>query len=242
MKGTRAYWDRKGPLKCLLAVVLIIAAILGFANSKSIVSYAKQFFAAGDEPAHTKTIKENGDGTYKLSLDVTGDAEKKAQKANVIIVFDTSSSMNKDSGTDEVTYTRSNDTGDPRYGKEGDNNYFRLYRHRYLYTPYNGTPTSGTYYGWYNNQFVELYYNNGTWYRTRSYNWGSWNYSNPYNGTFYSRGNDNAYRYYKSDGTNYTGDRYIMTEADQSRLEAAQSATNELANALLFITFSEVFI
>ncbi len=49
------------------------------------------------------------------------------------------------------------------------------------------TGTSGTQYGYYNGAYVRIYYNNGTWYRTRTSGWGGYNYSNPYNGTRYIR-------------------------------------------------------
>ena len=55
----------------------------------------------------------------------------------------------------------------------------------YIYTP--TTSTSGTQYGYYNGNYVTLYYNNGTWYRTRSWSWGGYSYSNPYYGTRYTR-------------------------------------------------------
>ena len=46
-------------------------------------------------PAHTKTITDNGDGTYTLSLDVTGDSESSTEStpADVVLVIDTSGSM-----------------------------------------------------------------------------------------------------------------------------------------------------
>ena len=46
--------------------------------------------AAGDTPAHSKTLSDNHDGTHKLSLTVTGDADtdsNTASNANIIIVF-----------------------------------------------------------------------------------------------------------------------------------------------------------
>lgn len=53
----------------------------------------------GNEPAHSKTLKSNGDGSYTLSLSVTGAASSTttttSTRANVIIVFDTSDSMIK---------------------------------------------------------------------------------------------------------------------------------------------------
>ena len=51
---------------------------------------------AGDPPDHSKTLIDNHDGTHKLSLTVTGDADTDnttASNANVVIVFDTSNSM-----------------------------------------------------------------------------------------------------------------------------------------------------
>ena len=49
-----------------------------------------------DPPDHLKAITYNDDGTYKLSLDVTGESETKVETAsnvNVLIVYDVSSSM-----------------------------------------------------------------------------------------------------------------------------------------------------
>ena len=52
------------------------------------------YAAAGDTPAHTKTLTDNKDGTYTLSLDVVGESEKKPNNVNVIVIFDKSGSMN----------------------------------------------------------------------------------------------------------------------------------------------------
>ena len=51
------------------------------------------FAAAGDVPDHSKVRKDNGDGTYTLSLSVTGDSEKKVHKVNVTFILDASNSM-----------------------------------------------------------------------------------------------------------------------------------------------------
>nr|MBQ4454067.1 VWA domain-containing protein [Clostridia bacterium] len=67
--------------------------------------------AAGDPPAHSKTLTVNNDGTYTIALSVTGDSEKEPNKANVIVVFDTSSSMNTATGNTEITYTPTDSTG-----------------------------------------------------------------------------------------------------------------------------------
>ena len=57
---------------------------------------------AGDVPAHEKKITENGDGTYKLELTVTGDADDDVQEAggvNVVVVYDISQSMTSNAGS-----------------------------------------------------------------------------------------------------------------------------------------------
>lgn len=54
------------------------------------------------EPAHRKYIKDNGDGTYQLSLDVTGktmtQTETEQKPVDVILVVDKSASMNEPIG------------------------------------------------------------------------------------------------------------------------------------------------
>ena len=59
-------------------------------------------------PDHSKVLIVNGDGTYSISLDVTGDADKKVNKINVIVIVDRSGSMGENSGTASVTYTETN--------------------------------------------------------------------------------------------------------------------------------------
>ncbi len=59
--------------------------------------------AVGDDaPANEKNIKDNEDGTYTISLSVTGatssDSTTSVNKANVVLVVDTSNSMNGRSG------------------------------------------------------------------------------------------------------------------------------------------------
>ena len=50
---------------------------------------------AVEPPAHTKILTPNGDGSYKLSLTVTGKSESSVERtrANVVVVFDKSNSM-----------------------------------------------------------------------------------------------------------------------------------------------------
>ena len=162
-----------GIISSLLLIFITTIFAFDFMGVKSLVTSKLGFLASGDVPAHTKGLTENGDGTYKLSLDVTGDAEKKQQKVNVIVIVDRSGSMDDDSGTSTVTYTPSNDNGNPRYGLI-DGQYVLLTR-----------------YGYYGN-------------RTYWYN-----------------------------GEQYTGQRYIRTEAGQNRMEATRTAVNNLAESLL---------
>lgn len=70
----------------------------------SVIAFIGYFFIlfpisalALDAPAHTKTLTPNGDGTYKLSLSVTGKSQASVEKprANVVVVFDKSNSMDK---------------------------------------------------------------------------------------------------------------------------------------------------
>lgn len=71
-------------------------ALVAMAALPSTVALAEE--TAGSRlpaPVHTKTIADNGDGTYTLSLDVTGDSETSSTStpADVVLVVDTSGSM-----------------------------------------------------------------------------------------------------------------------------------------------------
>ena len=77
-------------------------ATVFFANAFSADSTAGGGSSSGDSadidlgaPATSKTLDSNGDGTYKLSLSVTGksEAQNSKSKADVLVVFDTSGSM-----------------------------------------------------------------------------------------------------------------------------------------------------
>ena len=72
------------------------------------------FAAQGDIPAHSKTLKNNNDGTYTISLDVKGDSEKQPNNVNVIVIVDRSGSMSSSSGTG--AYIPSNQNGTNMYG------------------------------------------------------------------------------------------------------------------------------
>lgn len=123
----------------LVAALAVVVGGIGFA-----------FAASGDTPPHAKTIKDNKDGTYTVALNVTGDAEKKPSKANVIVIFDTSSSMNTATGNTEVTYTPTSSTGGWYYQ---DNLYGLIDgEYRQLTRTVTGNWLNQTYHFWYNGQ------------------------------------------------------------------------------------------
>ena len=73
--------------KKIVASFAVVATALGIAGY-SIVN-------AGVAPVHHKSVTTNNDGTYKISLDITGDADitSTTASANVLLVYDTSGSM-----------------------------------------------------------------------------------------------------------------------------------------------------
>lgn len=73
------------------AVVLAIAAMVPAAAMADVVDDL-----ASTSPAHEKTLKDNGDGTYDLTLSVSGDAEQtdKVKPVDIVLVVDASTSMN----------------------------------------------------------------------------------------------------------------------------------------------------
>ena len=223
---------RKTLIFSLLMLSTFLISIGGLLGAKSIITDMIKYFAAGDVPANLKDRVSNNNGTYNISLEVTGEAEKQPNKANVIVIVDRSGSMRDDTGTDG--YTPVSYDGNNLYGLV-DGEYVRLYRLAGNYTEFTGTPSSsGTYYGWFNKQFLRVYYNNGTYYRTRegSSMWG-YTYSDPYDGTVYTRTNQNTNYYYTPDGSRYNGQRYSRQQSGQSRLGATQEAVNNLAETLL---------
>ena len=74
-----------------MTLLLSLAMIITYMPMSMITAYA----ATGDIPPHTKKVTDNQDGTYTVSLDVVGEAVKKPNNVNVIVIFDTSGSMNQ---------------------------------------------------------------------------------------------------------------------------------------------------
>ena len=78
----------------LMTLLLSLAVIISYMPMSMITAYA----AAGDTPPHAKKLKDNEDGTYTLSLDVTGQSERKPNPVNVIVILDHSGSMDTRTG------------------------------------------------------------------------------------------------------------------------------------------------
>ena len=74
------------------AVVFAVAAMVPAAAMADVVDDL-----ASTSPVHEKTLKDNGDGTYDLTLSVSGDAEQtdKVKPVDIVLVVDTSTSMNR---------------------------------------------------------------------------------------------------------------------------------------------------
>ena len=78
--------------KVIVGMVAILTVLAGFYGW----GIAQQGRADATPPTTSKTLTDNGDGTYTLSLSVTGTASSvtTSNKADVIVVIDTSNSMN----------------------------------------------------------------------------------------------------------------------------------------------------
>ena len=125
-----------------IAAVLVAAAVAMV--GKVAVSFAAS--AADVEPPKVaKTLTPNGDGTYKLSLSVTGSASsaQESSKANVVVVFDTSGSM--DETTTSYEYSETTDDRNT-YGLV-DGEYVKLTYHRNLGNKYWTDPSGARYEG-----------------------------------------------------------------------------------------------
>ena len=78
-------------------------------------------------PTHTKEISDNGNGTYELSLNVTGSAQTPLipAEANVLVIYDSSSSMTHWWAVSE-NGSYGNDVFDPAYTDY--NGYYKLFK------------------------------------------------------------------------------------------------------------------
>ena len=86
-------------LKGGAAILVALFALLACALLQPTAAYAAE---EASQPDASKTLTANGDGTYKLTLSVAGRASssQESSNANVVVIFDTSGSM------DEAAYTK----------------------------------------------------------------------------------------------------------------------------------------
>ena len=92
-------------ISSLFTALMMCMTIVSALPQSVIRVYAEQSASdiSLDEPGTSKTLTSNGDGTYDLSLSATGSSQKSVEnsKADVIIIFDTSGSMNYDEKGEE---------------------------------------------------------------------------------------------------------------------------------------------
>lgn len=105
------------PRKPASVLLAVLVAALCVTLSVPSAAFAEGGDIASKPPVHTKTITSNNDGTYDLSLTVTGDTELSETKtsANVIVVQDVSGSMDNDVYTYSLEKTEKYDR-DGTYG------------------------------------------------------------------------------------------------------------------------------
>ena len=108
----------------------IFLTLLGTTPMNFLAAMAEE--PAGDVPKTLKTLKTNNDGTYDITLEVEGVSSQKtdATKANVVVVFDSSGSMDNKA----TTYAYTEDTTG-RFRKE-NGDYLNLYRYSSWYGCY----------------------------------------------------------------------------------------------------------
>lgn len=121
-----------------------IVMVFGSVPVPFLNAYAEE--PAGDVPQHSKTVTPNGDGTYNVTLSVTGkqSSETSVSKANVVVVFDTSNSMEYGTGCTLNNNYDNNSTG--QYGLVGGD-FVPLYRQNRAWRyGSNGTEYNGDHY------------------------------------------------------------------------------------------------
>ena len=240
----------KSNSKKLVAVFAVIATVLGIAGYVSV--------NAGSAPEHHKRIFDNGNGTYKISLDVTGEADTTSTdaKANILIIYDVSGSMTANNIYSYTATTTGNDdayelvNGDyvlldrAWYYLDEDGNQV-MYTGEYKYSATNNTGNNPPKYGFFNNDMRRVYWRSNRFRETDSSS------GTVYNGTVYVQSNANSdytsnteyytvvngnrtrlYSGYVKDGELYTGTRYTRSTTNITRGDAAEKVVYDFANAL----------
>ena len=85
----------KRKLKYLAASFLMVASTIAPLGNGFVRNVYADDVEPADAPVRSKTLKDNGDGTYTLTLSVTGKASSATHntKANIVVIYDTSGSM-----------------------------------------------------------------------------------------------------------------------------------------------------
>lgn len=97
------YTYKKQLRRLIFFLTVCMIAFVGQFVAGARVAYAEDP-QINTPPVHKKTISPNTDGTYDLTLTVKGEtsAASEEQKANVLVVFDNSSSMTVQAGGGEM--------------------------------------------------------------------------------------------------------------------------------------------
>lgn len=92
--------ERAGILRFLFLMVVSLIFCMAAVGLFS----PQRAWAELGEPFHSKTVSDNGDGTYTIALDVTGDSETFAKHVpvDVVLVLDASGSMDDEKRLDNV--------------------------------------------------------------------------------------------------------------------------------------------
>lgn len=97
---------RRGLLGKMAAVFAVLVAALAFGLCLAPSAVLAEGEASLGAPAHEKTITDNGDGTYTLTLDVTGATDSSSETVNkpadIVLVVDVSASMRDDNRLENV--------------------------------------------------------------------------------------------------------------------------------------------
>ena len=134
-------------------------SVVGFYDAPQVMAKTANIVLAAaegeeDGPAHSKTLTDNGDGTYDLTLSVTGRSSSSttSSKADIVIVFDKSGSMNDyiQSDTGSMGYSSSSDKYFNLYKKEGSG-----WNTKYTEISDSDNYTETVYYKMYGNYYSE---------------------------------------------------------------------------------------
>lgn len=97
---------RRGLLGKMAAVFAVLVTALALGLGMAPRAALAEGEASLGAPAHEKTIKDNGNGTYTLTLDVTGATDSSSETVNkavdIVLVVDQSNSMNDNDRMENV--------------------------------------------------------------------------------------------------------------------------------------------